>query len=47
MTVDLSSDPTYPRTKKDCPECGYHEAVFFQSRAKRADTSMKVNQAKY
>lgn len=40
--TDLSTDPTYPRAKRPCPKCGYPEAVFFQSRAKRADTSMKL-----
>ncbi|KAJ3384813.1 DNA-directed RNA polymerase II core subunit rpb9 [Lobulomyces angularis] len=40
--VILSDDPTYPRIEKECPACGYHEAVYFQSRAKSADTTMKV-----
>lgn len=42
VAVDVSNDPTFPRTKKQCPECSWEEAVFFQSN-KRADTSMKVS----
>ena len=42
-SVDLSHDPTYPRTKNTCPMCGHEEAVFFQSRSKAKDVTMKVN----
>ncbi|RKO96862.1 hypothetical protein CAUPRSCDRAFT_7447, partial [Caulochytrium protostelioides] len=41
-TLDLSTDPTYPRTRKTCPACSNEEAVFFQSRSKAKDTSMKL-----
>ncbi|KAI9206343.1 uncharacterized protein BJ171DRAFT_497302 [Polychytrium aggregatum] len=40
--ADLYNDPTYPRANKTCPQCGYNQAVFFMSRAKRADVSMKL-----
>jgi DNA-directed RNA polymerase II subunit RPB9 len=53
-TVDLSSDPTYPRMKKFCPNCGHDECkkrvffffnnlgIFFQSRSKGKDATMKL-----
>jgi DNA-directed RNA polymerase II subunit RPB9 len=37
---DIGSDPTLPRSDKECPKCHAHEAVFFQSQQRRADTSM-------
>ncbi|KAJ3404767.1 DNA-directed RNA polymerase II core subunit rpb9 [Chytriomyces hyalinus] len=40
--VDLSSDPTYPRLQKECPQCGFDEAVFFLSKAKATDTTMQL-----
>ena len=40
--VDLLHDPTYPRTKHACPMCGHTEAVFFQSKSKGKDATMKV-----
>ena len=42
VKVDLSHDPTYPRSKNPCPKCGHEESVFFQSRSKAKDTTMKV-----
>ncbi|TPX72785.1 hypothetical protein SpCBS45565_g00090 [Spizellomyces sp. 'palustris'] len=39
---DLASDPTFPRIDRTCPRCGYHEAVFFQSRSKSRDATMKL-----
>jgi DNA-directed RNA polymerase II subunit RPB9 len=42
-TVDLSSDPTYPRaSSRPCPSCAYPEALFFQSRSKAKDATMKL-----
>ncbi|OUM64968.1 hypothetical protein PIROE2DRAFT_8112, partial [Piromyces sp. E2] len=42
VITDLSADPTYPRDNNHpCPKCGY-EAVYFQSRSRRADTSMRL-----
>jgi DNA-directed RNA polymerase II subunit RPB9 len=40
IVKDLGSDPTLPRSDKECPQCHAHEAVFFQSQQRRADTSM-------
>ncbi|KAH8553710.1 hypothetical protein BGW37DRAFT_486836 [Umbelopsis sp. PMI_123] len=42
VLTDLSADPTLPRTTTACPRCGYQEAVFFQSAARRADTKMTL-----
>ncbi|KAI9089816.1 DNA directed RNA polymerase II polypeptide I [Phlyctochytrium arcticum] len=39
---DLANDPTFPRASKTCPKCGYHECVFFQSRSKHRDATMKL-----
>ncbi|KXS21996.1 RNA polymerase II 15-kda subunit, partial [Gonapodya prolifera JEL478] len=39
---DLGTDPTLPRADKICQKCGHNEAVYFQSRARRADTSMRL-----
>lgn len=41
-TVDLSSDPTYPKILNKCPRCSNNEAVFFQSKSKQKDANMKV-----
>jgi DNA-directed RNA polymerase II subunit RPB9 len=41
-TVDLSSDPTYPKILNQCPKCKNNEAVFFQSKSKQKDANMKV-----
>lgn len=37
---DIGSDPTLPRSDKECPKCHAHNAVFFQSQQRRNDTSM-------
>ncbi|KAI9343461.1 hypothetical protein DFJ73DRAFT_841664 [Zopfochytrium polystomum] len=42
VRVDLSNDPTYPRVRTECPNCGFDEAVFFMSKAKGPDTTMQV-----
>ncbi|ORY97324.1 DNA-directed RNA polymerase II subunit I [Syncephalastrum racemosum] len=39
---DLSIDPTLPRANVTCPQCGYEEAVFFQSSSRRADAKMTL-----
>ena len=41
--VDLSSDPTFPRSKEQCIKCNFQESVFFQSRSKAKDASMKLH----
>ena len=41
-SVDLSGDPTYPRSEKECPACGHNECIFFQSRSKGKDATMKL-----
>jgi len=40
IVQDIGSDPTLPRSDKECPRCHSHENVFFQSQQRRADTSM-------
>ena len=40
VVQDIGNDPTLPRSNKECPECGNHECVFFQSQQRRKDTSM-------
>ncbi|KAJ3315245.1 DNA-directed RNA polymerase II core subunit rpb9 [Boothiomyces sp. JEL0838] len=40
--VDLSGDPTFPRSNKPCPICGHPESIFFQSRSKGKDATMKL-----
>ncbi|GMF06473.1 unnamed protein product [[Candida] boidinii] len=40
VVEDIGSDPTLPRSDKQCPKCGNTECVFFQSQQKRNDTSM-------
>lgn len=43
LFADVAADPTLPRTKSfPCPKCGHREAAFFQSRARRADTTMSL-----
>ncbi|KAJ8322935.1 hypothetical protein BDV3_006786 [Batrachochytrium dendrobatidis] len=42
VVIDLKSDPTFPRSKTECPKCSHMEAVFFQSRSKGADATMKL-----
>ncbi|ORX53873.1 polymerase II polypeptide I, 14.5kDa [Piromyces finnis] len=43
VITDLSADPTYPRDNNHpCPKCGHEVAVYFQSRSRRADTSMRL-----
>lgn len=43
MVADVAADPTLTRsTAFPCPSCGYKEAVIFQSRARRADTTMTL-----
>lgn len=41
-TDNISNDPTFPRLDITCPLCNYNQAVFFQSRSKRRDASMKL-----
>ncbi|CAB4427608.1 unnamed protein product [Rhizophagus irregularis] len=36
---DIACDPTLPRTEKECPECGYIEAVFFEQQSRRSGRS--------
>ncbi|KAG5439903.1 hypothetical protein PCANB_000185 [Pneumocystis canis] len=40
VTADLGSDPTLPRSNKECPSCHARESVFFQSQGKQAETKM-------
>ncbi|KAK9320753.1 hypothetical protein V1517DRAFT_328389 [Lipomyces orientalis] len=40
VTLDVGSDPTLPRSNKECPACGHKEAVFFQSQQRKAETNM-------
>lgn len=40
--ADLSGDLTYPRTSKTCPKCMQPNGVFFQSRARGRESTMKV-----
>jgi DNA-directed RNA polymerase II subunit RPB9 len=40
VTQDISSDPTLPRSDKECPQCHERECVFFQSQQRTADTSL-------
>lgn len=43
MVSDVANDPTLPRTRNvACPKCSYQECVYFQSRARRADTTMTL-----
>ena len=40
VVQDIGSDPTLPRSDRECPKCHGHENVFFQSQQRRGDTSM-------
>ncbi|KAL1892160.1 DNA-directed RNA polymerase II core subunit rpb9 [Ceratocystis pirilliformis] len=42
VTQDVGSDPTLPRSNKQCPVCSHPEAVFFQSQQRSAETGMKL-----
>lgn len=42
VTQDVGSDPTLPRSNKECPNCREMEAVFFQSQQRSAETGMKL-----
>ncbi|KAM0796109.1 DNA-directed RNA polymerase-like protein II subunit rpb9 [Usnea florida] len=42
VTQDVGSDPTLPRSNKECPSCREPEAVFFQSQQRSAETGMKL-----
>ncbi|KAF6224969.1 hypothetical protein HO133_010164 [Letharia lupina] len=42
VTQDVGSDPTLPRSNKECPSCHEPEAVFFQSQQRSAETGMKL-----
>ncbi|EEB05124.1 DNA-directed RNA polymerase II complex subunit Rpb9 [Schizosaccharomyces japonicus yFS275] len=42
VTQDVASDPTLPRTEKECKRCHQSECVFFQSQSRRADTKMTL-----
>ena len=39
---DVITDPTLPRAKQYCPECGHDEAVFFQAQTNRDDQGMEL-----
>ncbi|KAJ3021341.1 DNA-directed RNA polymerase II core subunit rpb9 [Thoreauomyces humboldtii] len=39
---ELASDPTFPKVRIKCPKCDYMEAVFFHSRSKSRDATMKL-----
>ncbi|CAI2175481.1 16870_t:CDS:2 [Funneliformis geosporum] len=42
---DIACDPTLARTEKECPECGYTEAVYFEQQSRRSgrsDTKMML-----
>lgn len=40
VVQDIGSDPTLPRSDRECPKCHSRENVFFQSQQRRKDTSM-------
>lgn len=40
VTQDVGSDPTLPRSNKQCPQCHLEDAVFFQSQQRSAETGM-------
>ncbi|KAK9474967.1 uncharacterized protein V1510DRAFT_411122 [Dipodascopsis tothii] len=40
VTLDVGSDPTLPRSNKECPDCHEKDAVFFQSQQRKAETNM-------
>ena len=40
---EMVDDPTLSRSTEDeCPNCGHHEAVFFQAQSTRREESMKL-----
>lgn len=43
VTADLGSDPTLPRSNKECPSCHGRESVFFHSQGKSAETKMSLH----
>ncbi|KAL2312471.1 DNA-directed RNA polymerase II subunit RPB9 [Schizosaccharomyces pombe] len=42
VSHDASTDPTLPRSDKECPRCHQHEAVFYQTHSRRGDTMMTL-----
>ena len=40
VTTDVGSDPTLPRSNKQCPACSETECVFFQSQMRKEETKM-------
>ncbi|KAI4154526.1 MAG: hypothetical protein LQ340_001615 [Diploschistes diacapsis] len=42
VTQDVGSDPTLPRSNKECPRCHELEAVFFQSQQRTSETGMQL-----
>ncbi|KAI8917566.1 hypothetical protein DFJ77DRAFT_310178 [Powellomyces hirtus] len=40
--ADLIMDPTVPHTKSKCPKCGVEDALFFPSRSKSREATMKL-----
>ncbi|KAF8419591.1 hypothetical protein EV426DRAFT_274655 [Tirmania nivea] len=42
VTTDVGSDPTLPRSNKQCPKCEETECVFFQSQMRKEETKMKL-----
>lgn len=40
VVQDIGSDPTLPRSDKECSNCSNRDCVFFQSQQRRKDTSM-------
>ncbi|KAK3984199.1 putative DNA-directed RNA polymerase II subunit RPB9 [Cladorrhinum sp. PSN332] len=42
VTQDVGSDPTLPRSKRNCPVCNHGECVYFQSQQRTSETGMKL-----
>jgi len=42
VTQDVGTDPTLPRSDRECAACHEKEAVFFQSQERSADTGMRL-----
>lgn len=40
VVEDIGSDPTLPRSDKQCPQCHTRDCVFFESQQRRRDASM-------
>lgn len=40
VVQDIGSDPTLPRSDRECPSCHDKECVFFQSQQRRSETTM-------